>query len=80
MCACNTCGNNATHKPTDRDTSVWLTPQDAADLLRVQVPMIRRLVNERRIPVTKVGRYVRINRNDLDAWLVANTRPATGGQ
>ncbi len=34
---------------------------------------IRRLCHERRIPFMKVGRLVRFDPRDIDAWLTANT-------
>lgn len=35
----------------------------------------RRLLDERRIPTVKVGRYIRAWSNDIDDYLRANTRP-----
>lgn len=76
----NLSGSTPASRSTDISASIWLTPQEAAEYLRVDLCFIRRLANERRIPITKVGRYVRINRNELDAWLVANTRPKIAGR
>lgn len=42
---------------------------DAAAHLGTPVRFIRRLVAERRIPFYKVGRYVRIDRHDLDTFI-----------
>ena len=36
----------------------------------------RRLLNERRLPVVKLGRRIFVWSNDLDAYLEANTLPA----
>lgn len=36
----------------------------------------RRLVQERRLPTVKVGRYVRVWRRDLEQYLADSTRPA----
>ena len=41
----------------------------AADHLGTPVRFIRRLIAERRIRVYKIGRYVRIDRRDLDAFV-----------
>ena len=48
-----------------------LTPQEAAERLGTSLRFVRRLVFQRRIPYTKVGRYVRITASDLDAFIAA---------
>lgn len=40
-----------------------------AELLNTSVRHIRRLVHEHRIPVVRVGRLIRFDPVDLDAWL-----------
>lgn len=40
-----------------------------AELLSTSVRHIRRLVHEHRIPVVRVGRLIRFDPVDLDAWL-----------
>ncbi len=40
-----------------------------AEQLSTSVRHIRRLVHERRIPVVRVGRLIRFDPVDLDAWL-----------
>jgi excisionase family DNA binding protein len=40
-----------------------------AERLSTSVRHIRRLVQERRIPVVRVGRLVRFDPVDIDAWL-----------
>lgn len=52
---------------------------DAAGIAgRAGVPlrMARRLLDERRLPTVKIGRYVRVHPDDLDAWISSQTRPA----
>ncbi len=44
----------------------------AAAHLGTPVRFVRRLTAKRRVRYYKVGRYVRLVRADLDAWLVAN--------
>ena len=44
---------------------------DAAAHLGTPVRFIRRLIAERRIRFYKVGRYVRIDRHDLDTFVAA---------
>ena len=48
-----------------------LTPQEAAERLGTSLRFVRRLIFERRIPFTKVGRYVRITASDLDAFIAS---------
>jgi excisionase family DNA binding protein len=48
-----------------------LTVKEAADLLGTAERFIRRLIFERRIPYTKLGRHVRIAARDLDAFVRA---------
>ncbi len=40
-----------------------------AEMLNTSVRHIRRLVHEHRIPVVRVGRLIRFDQGDLDAWL-----------
>lgn len=47
-----------------------------ADHLGVPLRMARRLVDERRLPTVKIGRYVRVRVTDADDFLAKNTRPA----
>lgn len=53
-----------------------LDEADIARLTGTTERMARRIIAERRVPIVKVGRYVRVRRGDLEAWLVANTQPA----
>jgi excisionase family DNA binding protein len=48
-----------------------LTPQEAADQLGTSLRFVRRLIFERRIACTKLGRHVRIATSDLDAFIAA---------
>ena len=54
-----------------RDAVDLLTVEQAADLLGTKPRFIRRLVAERRIRFTKLGRHVRLAREDLDAFVAA---------
>jgi excisionase family DNA binding protein len=49
-----------------------LKPEEAAERLNVSLRFIRRLCHERRVPYTKVGRLVRFDPGELDAWLAAH--------
>ena len=46
-----------------------LTPEEVADRLRTTPRFVRRLVAERRIAFTKVGKFIRIAAADVDAFL-----------
>ena len=48
-----------------------LTVEEAADRLGTTARFVRRLVFERRIAYTKLGRHVRIAARDLDAFIRA---------
>ena len=48
-----------------------LTVEEAADRLGTSVRFVRRLVFDRRIAYTKLGRHVRIAPSDLDAFIRA---------
>lgn len=46
-----------------------LTVAQAAEFLGTGERFVRRLVSERRLPYVKVGKYVRIERAALDAFI-----------
>jgi excisionase family DNA binding protein len=48
-----------------------LTVDEAADRLGTSTRFIRRLIAERRIAYTKLGRHVRIAARDLDAYVAS---------
>lgn len=48
-----------------------LTPDEVADRLRTSPRFVRRLIAERRIAFTKVGKFVRIAAVDVDAFVAA---------
>ena len=48
-----------------------LTVEEAADRLGTSVRFVRRLILERRIAYTKLGRHARIAPRDLDAFIRA---------
>ena len=48
-----------------------LTVEQAAEYLGTQPRFIRRLIEERRIGYTKLGRFVRLQRDDLEAFVAA---------
>jgi excisionase family DNA binding protein len=48
-----------------------LTVEESAERLGTSARFVRRLIFERRIPYTKLGRHVRIAASDLDAFITA---------
>ena len=48
-----------------------LTVEQSADRLGTSVRFVRRLIFERRIAYTKLGRHVRIATSDLDVFITA---------
>lgn len=65
---------HATMAPSTTETSsTLLTVEQTAEAMNVSVRFVRRLIAERRIAVHRLGRHVRIDRADVDAF-VANGR------
>jgi excisionase family DNA binding protein len=54
-----------------------LTVDQAAERLGTTPRFIRRLRAERRIAVIKLGKHIRIDSNDLDAYITASRRNPT---
>lgn len=57
-------------------TPELMTLEQAGDYTATSLRFMRRLVSERRIPVTRLGRHVRIQRQALDLWIAESTQPA----
>jgi excisionase family DNA binding protein len=56
-----------------------LKHEEVAERLNVSLRFIRRLCHERRLPYTKVGKFVRFDADELDAWITAQrVEPANG--
>lgn len=58
--------------PTSSDVTELLDVASAADLLGTPPRFVRRLIAERRIRFYKLGRYVRIDRTDVEAFIAAS--------
>ena len=54
-----------------------LTIPEVADRLGTSQRFVRRLIAERRIPYTKLGKHVRIADGDVDAFIAAGRVEAT---
>lgn len=52
-----------------------LDRKDITDTRGIPERFARRLLNERRLPVVKLGRRIFVWSHDLDAYLEANTLP-----
>jgi excisionase family DNA binding protein len=46
-----------------------LKPEEVAERLNVSLRFIRRLCHERRVPYTKVGKFVRFDADEFEAWI-----------
>jgi excisionase family DNA binding protein len=55
-----------------------LTVEEVAGLLKISIPTVRRLQQQRRIPFVKVGGCVRFAVNDLVAYLEKRRVEAIG--
>lgn len=53
-----------------------LTLQEAGDYTNTSKRFMQRLVTERRIAVTRLGKHVRISQSALDSWIAESTQPA----
>ncbi len=54
-----------------------MTPEQVAEYLQLNTDTIYRLIREKKLAATKIGRAYRIPREDLEAFLMAHsTRPA----
>jgi excisionase family DNA binding protein len=58
---------------------VLLTRREVAQLLGVNERWVQRALGLGYFPHVKVGKLVRVRRSDLDAYIAAQTRPATRG-
>jgi excisionase family DNA binding protein len=55
-----------------RRRSQLLTSDEVADRLNTSLRHLKRLREERRIPYFKVGKFVRYDDADVEAWLLAH--------
>jgi excisionase family DNA binding protein len=57
-----------------------LKPEEAAERLNVSLRFIRRLCHERRLPYTKVGKFVRFDADELEEWITAQRVEPTNAE
>jgi excisionase family DNA binding protein len=55
-----------------------LTIADVAEILKISVPTVRRLQQQRKIPFVKVGGSIRFARSDVASYLAARRVRAIG--
>ena len=56
----------------DPELDTLLSVEQAAERLGTSVRFVRRLIAERRIAYVKVGRYVRLDPTDVEAFIAAS--------
>jgi len=61
-----------TETPTDCPVLALLTVDEVALLLKVSVPTVRRLLEQRALPFIKVGGSIRFAPHDLTSYLAKN--------
>lgn len=59
-------------RPSRQRRRAPLTLEEAAEYLNINPRHLRRLVQERRITYTRVGKFLRFLPDDLDDYLLAN--------
>lgn len=57
---------------TSRETPALFTVEQAAERLGTSVRFVRRLRAERRLPFVKLGKHLRIDSADLEAFIDAH--------
>jgi excisionase family DNA binding protein len=53
-----------------------LTLEQVAERLQIKMAFLRKMVFQRRLPVTRVGRLVRVRERELERWIESRTTPA----
>ena len=72
----NSCHSHAPSESNDQ----FLTVAEVAEILGTSERFPRRLIAERRVPVLKAGKHVRIARSALNAFIAANTLPVAAAR
>lgn len=50
-----------------------MTPEQVADYLQVATETVYRLIRQRKLAATRIGRAYRIPREDIESYMVANS-------
>jgi len=56
----------------------WLTPEELEQEYGISITAQNRMRMERRIPYSKIGKYVRYKRSDIEEWLETHKIEAKG--
>jgi hypothetical protein len=51
----------------------WLNPEELAEEFGISIPSQNRYRADRKIPFSKVGRFIRYSRDDINTWLKNHT-------
>ena len=54
---------------TTNEDSGFMTVKEVSEYLRVSRASIYRLVKERKIPVSRIGKHLRFRKRTIDEWL-----------
>lgn len=54
---------------TTNENQSLMTVNDISEYLRISKTSVYRLVRERKIPVSRIGRHLRFRRGVIDEWL-----------
>jgi putative molybdopterin biosynthesis protein len=55
--------------------NAWFTTEEAAHYVKVHPRTIQKLVRRKQLPASRIGRAVRIHKDDIDAFM--KNHPAT---
>ena len=55
------------------NNKLWLNAEELAEEFGISVPSQNRYRAERKIPFSRVGRFIRYNRDDINTWLKKHT-------
>ena len=70
--------NAARH--TSRERRSLLDIEELATWLGIEVGFVRRLIAQRRIPFVKIGKFVRFDPNEIEAWIDGQRIPPESGR
>jgi len=56
----------------DLEHKQWLTPKELESEYNFSISTQAKYRMDRKIPFSKIGKYIRYNRNDINEWLSSN--------
>ena len=60
-------------RTSDMPDTHWLTVEQVCEYVQLSKKAVYDLTHRQKIPFTKIGRRLRFNRREIDAWLMENT-------